>query len=46
MELHNQTAAVAKIVAVIAAGVLTLIYAPNGTGKTTLCEAVEWLLTG
>lgn len=25
---------------------LTLIYAPNGTGKTTVCEAVEWLLTG
>ncbi|WP_157969683.1 AAA family ATPase [Pseudomonas huaxiensis] len=25
---------------------LTLIYAPNGTGKTTLCEAAEWLLTG
>lgn len=25
---------------------LTLIYAPNGTGKTTMCEAAEWLLTG
>jgi len=25
---------------------LTLIYAPNGTGKTTVCEAAEWLLTG
>jgi len=25
---------------------LTLIYAPNGTGKTTLCEAAEWMLTG
>ncbi len=25
---------------------VTLIYAPNGTGKTTFCEAVEWLLTG
>ena len=25
---------------------VTLVYAPNGTGKTTLCEAVEWLLTG
>lgn len=25
---------------------LTLLYAPNGTGKTTLCDAVEWLLTG
>jgi len=25
---------------------ITLIYAPNGTGKTTLCEAAEWLLTG
>lgn len=25
---------------------LTLVYAPNGTGKTTLCEAAEWLLTG
>lgn len=25
---------------------LTLLYAPNGTGKTTLCDALEWLLTG
>ncbi len=25
---------------------ITLIYAPNGTGKTTLCDAAEWLLTG
>lgn len=25
---------------------LTLLYAANGTGKTTLCDAVEWLLTG
>lgn len=25
---------------------LTLVYAPNGTGKTTMCEATEWLLTG
>jgi len=25
---------------------LTLIYAPNGTGKTTVCDGVEWLLTG
>jgi DNA repair exonuclease SbcCD ATPase subunit len=25
---------------------ITLIFAPNGTGKTTLCEAAEWLLTG
>ena len=25
---------------------ITLIYAPNGTGKTTLCEAAEWLLSG
>lgn len=25
---------------------LTLIYAPNGTGKTTVCEAAEWMLTG
>lgn len=25
---------------------LTLIYAPNGSGKTTICEAAEWLLTG
>lgn len=24
---------------------VTLIFAPNGTGKTTICEAVEWLLT-
>lgn len=25
---------------------ITLVFAPNGTGKTTLCEAAEWLLTG
>ncbi|WP_434925260.1 AAA family ATPase [Escherichia coli] len=25
---------------------LTVIYAANGTGKSTLCQAVEWLLTG
>ncbi|UPU34668.1 AAA family ATPase [Geomonas paludis] len=25
---------------------LTLVFAANGTGKTTLCDAVEWLLTG
>lgn len=25
---------------------LTLLYAPNGSGKTTICEAAEWLLTG
>ena len=25
---------------------LTLVFAPNGTGKTTVCEAAEWLLTG
>lgn len=25
---------------------LTVIFAPNGTGKTTMCEAAEWLLTG
>lgn len=25
---------------------LTLICAANGTGKTTLCDAAEWLLTG
>lgn len=25
---------------------LTLIYAANGTGKSTVCQAVEWLLTG
>lgn len=25
---------------------LTLVFAPNGTGKTTMCEATEWLLTG
>jgi exonuclease SbcC len=25
---------------------ITLVFAPNGTGKTTMCEAVEWLLTG
>lgn len=24
---------------------VTLIFAPNGTGKTTICEAIEWLLT-
>ncbi|KQS85307.1 hypothetical protein ASG32_18860 [Methylobacterium sp. Leaf361] len=24
---------------------LTLVYASNGTGKTTLCDAAEWLLT-
>ncbi|WP_167626682.1 ATP-binding protein [Paracoccus luteus] len=24
---------------------LTLVFAPNGTGKTTMCEAAEWLLT-
>ncbi len=23
-----------------------MVYAPNGTGKTTFCEAIEWLLTG
>lgn len=25
---------------------ITVVYATNGTGKTTLCEAAEWLLTG
>jgi DNA repair protein SbcC/Rad50 len=25
---------------------ITLLYAPNGTGKTTVCDAAEWLLTG
>jgi DNA repair protein SbcC/Rad50 len=25
---------------------ITVVFAPNGTGKTTLCEAAEWLLTG
>ncbi|SEJ91748.1 DNA repair exonuclease SbcCD ATPase subunit [Sphingobium sp. AP50] len=25
---------------------ITVVYAPNGTGKTTMCEAAEWLLTG
>ena len=25
---------------------VTLVYAASGTGKTTFCEAVEWLLTG
>ncbi|MCK9303802.1 MAG: AAA family ATPase [Bacteroidales bacterium] len=25
---------------------LTVLYAPNGTGKTSICEAVEWLFTG
>lgn len=25
---------------------LTVLYAVNGTGKTTLCDALEWLLTG
>lgn len=25
---------------------LTVVFAPNGTGKTTMCEAAEWLLTG
>ncbi len=24
----------------------TLIYAPNGGGKTSLCESIEWALTG
>ena len=24
---------------------ITLIYAPNGSGKTTVCEAAEWLFT-
>jgi exonuclease SbcC len=25
---------------------VTLIHAPNGTGKSSLCDSVEWLLTG
>src|SRR5688572_11247548 len=25
---------------------LNLIFAPNGTGKTSICDAVEWVLTG
>lgn len=25
---------------------LTVLYAPNGTGKTSICDAVEWLLCG
>jgi len=25
---------------------LTVIYAPNGTGKTSICDAAEWLLSG
>lgn len=25
---------------------ITLIYAPNGVGKTSICDAAEWLLTG
>jgi DNA repair exonuclease SbcCD ATPase subunit len=25
---------------------LTLIHAPNGVGKTSLCDALEWLFTG
>jgi DNA repair protein SbcC/Rad50 len=25
---------------------ISVIYAPNGTGKTSLCDSVEWLLTG
>lgn len=25
---------------------LTLIEAPNGTGKSTICDAAEWILTG
>ncbi|MFT6319088.1 MAG: exonuclease SbcC [Granulosicoccus sp.] len=25
---------------------LTVIYAPNGTGKTSICDAVEWMLCG
>lgn len=24
---------------------ITVVFAPNGTGKTTMCDAVEWLLT-
>jgi DNA repair exonuclease SbcCD ATPase subunit len=27
-------------------GRLTVLVAPNGTGKTTVCNGVEWLLTG
>ena len=25
---------------------LTVLYAPNGTGKTSICDAVEWVLCG
>ena len=25
---------------------LTVLYAPNGTGKTSVCDAVEWVLCG
>lgn len=25
---------------------LTVIYAANGTGKSTICYALEWLITG
>ena len=25
---------------------LTLLHAPNGTGKTSICDAVQWVLTG
>lgn len=25
---------------------LTLLYAPNGTGKTSVCDAIEWVLSG
>ncbi len=25
---------------------ITLLHAPNGTGKTSVCDATEWLLTG
>lgn len=25
---------------------LTVLYAPNGTGKTSICDAVEWILCG
>lgn len=25
---------------------LTLLHAPNGTGKTSVCDAVEWVLSG
>lgn len=25
---------------------LVVIYAPNGTGKTSICEGIEWALTG